>query len=52
MALQCENCQCAFQLTEFIDIIVRCLGAVVPFFISATFVEVNIEDIHCKVCRV
>lgn len=39
----------AFQFTEFIDIITRCLGAVCPFFISATFVEVNFKDGLCKV---
>ena len=39
----------AFQFTEFIDIIMRCLGAVCPFFISAAFVEVNLKDGLCKI---
>jgi hypothetical protein len=39
----------AFQFTEFIDIITRCLGAVCPFFISATIVEVNFKDGLCKI---
>ena len=49
MSLGAINEVGAFQFTEFIDIIMRCLGAVSPFFISATFVEVNFKDSLCKI---
>ena len=34
----------AFQFTVFIDIIGRWFGAVCPFFVSASYVEINVKD--------